>query len=148
MTQDSPRAVFERAQRALKDFDFDAFAGTFAEDGVLVAPFTPQRTARGRGLILERMLAGAGPARDAGVRISGFRSMVIHETTDPEVIVAEFVEDLAIGDRTHALPFIQVVRVRGGEIVEFRDYTDGLAVREALSAMPELGAAITGDQGR
>ena|SRR5579859_877357 len=59
-----------------------------------------------------------------------------------------FLEDLAVGDRTHALPFIQVVRVRDGEIVEFRDYVDGGAVREALSELPELRAAVTGQQPR
>jgi uncharacterized protein len=146
MTDTSPRAVFERAQRALLDHDADGFADLFAEDGVLEAPFTPRTSAHGRDQLRREMTARGRAAHEAGVRLAGFRSLVVHETADPEVIVVEFVEDLVVGDRTHELPFVQVVRVRDGEIVSFRDYMDGVALREAVSGAPALQAALRGDQ--
>jgi ketosteroid isomerase-like protein len=58
----------------------------------------------------------------------------VHETHDPEVIVVEFEAVGVEGDGTtrYALPFIQVVRVRAGEIVEQRDYFDALAMVQRL----------------
>ena len=56
-------------------------------------------------------------------------SIVIHETTDPEVIVAEFEYQGTAADtgEPYALPAIFVLRVRNGEIVSSRDYHDHLA---------------------
>lgn len=64
----------------------------------------------------------------------------MHETADPEVIVAEFayaVTHLATGKR-FSYPCTFVVRVRDGEIVESRDYIDHLGSAEARGSLAEL----------
>lgn len=68
----------------------------------------------------------------------------IHETADPEVIVAEFEYRgtvLATG-APFAYPCIFVMRVRDGEIVESRDYIDPLGMARALGRVDELFAAV------
>jgi ketosteroid isomerase-like protein len=143
----SPRDVFERGQRMLLDFDLDGFADLFAVDGVLELPFAApaaRRRYEGREEVRHDMRERGGRAREADVRIVRFRSLVVHETTDPEVIVAEFVQDVAFGEHTREMAFVQVVRVRDGEIVAFRDYMDTLALVDATSALPELRDALVG----
>ena len=143
----SPRAVLERAHRTLAEHDVDGFADLFAADGVLEAPFTRPGAPRwvvGRETIRTEMRTRGEAAHAAGVRLLGFEYQAVHVTADPEVIVAEFREELAFGDQRRWLPFVQVLRVRGGEIVTFRDYVDNLGVAEATSGMPGLRAALMG----
>jgi ketosteroid isomerase-like protein len=60
--------------------------------------------------------------------------LLIHQTTDPEVVVAEFTyrwrsqEPLSVG-------CVVVVRVRDGKIVESRDYIDPVARLVASSGL-------------
>lgn len=51
---------------------------------------------------------------------------MVHETTDPEVIIVEFGLDgeIVSTGETYQLSYIQVVRVRNGRIVWMRDYMD------------------------
>jgi len=51
--------------------------------------------------------------------------LVVHETTDPEVIVGEYTYRGSLGGQDIAMPMIMVVRVRDGLIVSSRDYTGG-----------------------
>lgn len=51
--------------------------------------------------------------------------VVVHETSDPEVVIVEFSYAFTRPDReVVSVPCVFVVRVRDGEIVESRDYTD------------------------
>ena len=63
--------------------------------------------------------------------------VVIHDTADPEVIVAEFCYRGSVDRREFVVPCVFVMRVRDGEIVESRDYISGLdrdrALGEAVS---------------
>src|SRR4029453_5114134 len=106
------------------NFDMDAQADLYAVEGVLEWPFAPDgmpRRVEGREAI-RRVLAPLGQrASDAGHHLLGYRSGVVHETTDPEVIVVEFDvqgEVLPVG-QAYQLSYIQVLRVRDGEIVSF-----------------------------
>jgi ketosteroid isomerase-like protein len=70
---------------------------------------------------------------------------VVHETTDPEVVIAEFDYEgqvIATG-RTFRVSNVQVVRVRDGLIVESRDYHDHFAMAAATGQLPELVAALS-----
>jgi ketosteroid isomerase-like protein len=48
--------------------------------------------------------------------------VVIHETTDPELVVTEFHYEIVVNGATMIMPCIWVTRVRDGRIVEARDY--------------------------
>ncbi|GAA4995095.1 hypothetical protein GCM10025734_25550 [Kitasatospora paranensis] len=73
--------------------------------------------------------------------------MVIRETGDPEVIVAEW--DYRVHHRTTGRTFecanIQVLTVRDGLIVRSRDFHDHLALAVAGGALPQLVAALGGE---
>jgi ketosteroid isomerase-like protein len=59
----------------------------------------------------------------------------VHETTDPEVVVAEFGYRFRPREGVEAFPVanVQVVRVRDGLIVSSRDYHDHAAIAAALA---------------
>ncbi len=69
----------------------------------------------------------------------------LHETTDPEVIVAEFEYQGTSPDTgaPYALPAIFVMRVRNGEIVSSRDYHDHLASAQVGGRLGELFEAVS-----
>jgi ketosteroid isomerase-like protein len=60
----------------------------------------------------------------------------VHETADPEVIVAEFDYEGRVTTTGHAFRFsnVQFVRVRDGLIAETRDYHDHARIGAALSS--------------
>jgi ketosteroid isomerase-like protein len=64
----------------------------------------------------------------------GTADIVVHETTDAEVIVAEFRYLGTVGGRSFQVPCVFVMRVRDGEIVESRDYISPLDRERALRA--------------
>ena len=69
--------------------------------------------------------------RAQGLRFKA-EDILIHQTTDPEVIVAEFTYRGPGKAAPLAAPCIFVMRIRNGQIVESRDYFDRGAFRRAL----------------
>jgi uncharacterized protein len=81
--------------------------------------------------------AGPRPRRQVG-------NVTIHETADPEVIVAEFeYQGTTETGEPYALPAIFVMRVRDGEIVSSRDYHDHLASARVRGRLDELFGAVS-----
>ena len=74
--------------------------------------------------------------------------MVIHETADPGVVIAEYRLDgeLAESAEPFSLRFVMVMTIRDGQIVHTRDYSDPIAGAWALGRVPQLLAALTGPQ--
>lgn len=74
-------------------------------------------------------------------------NVVVHETTDPEVIIAEQDFDLTAPTtgRRFTSSFLLVMRVRDGLIVHIRDYADALRTAWGLDRLPALVASL-GDQ--
>jgi ketosteroid isomerase-like protein len=71
--------------------------------------------------------------------------VAVHETADPEVVVAEYEiqgEMTATGE-PFSVSFAMVVTVRGGHIVHSRDYTDPIAGARITGRLPELIAALS-----
>ncbi|GAA0429616.1 nuclear transport factor 2 family protein [Actinoplanes campanulatus] len=126
--------IVEKALRAGREQDGEALAALMAPDGWIEWPFrppgAPARVA-GRERIRE-FLAGA---KDL-IRFDEYRNVVIHETTDPGVVIAEYdVEGTVVAS---GAPFRQTViavfRVRDGLIESYRDYIDPLPPLEVLNA--------------
>jgi uncharacterized protein len=140
----APRALLARYHQAMLGKNADALAELYAVDGVhefpLLSPFFPQRL-NGREEIRKRYGAvwGASP-----IRIVEIREVAVHETGDPQVIVAEaeFTAEATGTGKTFVLAFAVVMRVEDGLIVHLRDYMDALGAAFALDRLPVLVEAL------
>jgi uncharacterized protein len=117
-----PAEVFRRTRQLALAGDFAGFVDLFADNAVLEFPFTPVPPINGHAGITEFMI---GSGRDRLVRFTEFRDLVLHHSTDPEVVLAEF-DGIGTVTATGA-PFhrryVHVLRVRAGQIVSYRDYS-------------------------
>jgi ketosteroid isomerase-like protein len=138
----SPREVFLALVNGIAEGNPDGLPELYAEQTDVVHPFDPLRGAplRSRDEFRQRMeqLAAAGPRPRRRVG-----NVTIHETTDPEVIVAEFeYQGTTEAGEPYALPAIFVMRVRDGEIVSSRDYLDHLVAARSRGKLGDLMAAV------
>jgi ketosteroid isomerase-like protein len=140
----SPREVFLRLVHGVCEGRWDELPDLYAERTDVAHPFHPlgAPALRGRDEIREHFAAAS-----AGVAF-GRRpaNITIHETADPEVIVAEFEYrgTVAGTDEPIAVPCVFVLRVRDGEIVESRDYIHHLASARARGQLAPLLASLAG----
>jgi ketosteroid isomerase-like protein len=76
----------------------------------------------------------------AAVRLTEFREVVVHETTDPHLIIAE--HDIAgtatASGHSCVISNIVVLEVRDGRVTRQRDYLDVLAAAHAGGRLPAL----------
>ena len=100
---------------------WDQLPSLYAEDAVVVHPFsTDPAVARLEGR--EQLRAHFARAADMGVDFRA-EDVVVHETTDPEVVIGEFTYRGTLGGQEVTMPEIFVLRVRDGLIVSSRDYS-------------------------
>jgi uncharacterized protein len=141
----SPREVVDQVRRMVLG-EGVVFADLFAADGVLNYPFAPPgmpTELRGRDAI--RAFHGGNAAeRRSLFEIEGI-DVVVRETDDPEVVVAEIEHH----GHSHATggPYrfraLGVIRVRDGEIVTYDDYMDPIAMAALLGRTPDLVTALS-----
>lgn len=131
----TPRDVFGRLISGISDGRWTELADLYAPDAVVSQPFAPPggpapATIEGR----EQLRAHFARAAHLPFTLTA-RNVVVHETADPEVVIAEFDYDLHVpATGTHASAAnIQVLRVRDGLITATRDYHDHRALAAALT---------------
>jgi ketosteroid isomerase-like protein len=127
-----PRVVFERLIDGIAHKRVEDLPLLYAEDTDVLHPFAgPPSRLRGR----ERLREHFRRLPDLPLELRA-RNVVVHETADPEVIVAEFDYDgrVTTTGRTFTAGNIVVMRVRDGEIVESRDYHDHRVLESALES--------------
>jgi hypothetical protein len=132
----SAREIVERLLRAGREGDADTFAGLMAPDGFIAWPYRPPGAparVEGRAAI-RRHLAEVNEF----VRFAEHRDMVVHETTDPAVVIVEYEAHGTVVPTGAPLrqSVIAVFHVRGGAVVSCRDYINPLALAEALGQPP------------
>jgi ketosteroid isomerase-like protein len=115
--------VFEQVRQASARGDIEAYLDLLDDDMLMewMYPY-PGFPSQMRGGDRLREFYRGLPAR--ADRRSEFRDVVLHQSTDPEVVIAEFTRDLpdpATGE-SRPVPYIVVLRVRAGKIVHYRDY--------------------------
>src|SRR5262245_8525784 len=138
----SPRQVFESLLSGISAGRWDDLPDLYAEAAVVDQPFSvPPTRLEGRARIQAHFAAAAG----GPLRLHA-RNVVVHETGDPEVVIAEYDYHgrVTTTGRTFEVANVQVLRVRDGRIVASRDYHDHLALAEATGRLPALVAALTG----
>jgi ketosteroid isomerase-like protein len=139
-TAATPRQVVERFLRASADNAWDDLADLYAPDALIDLPFAPPdipRRFQGREDHRARFKAVA-PLR----RINRVDAVVVHETTDPEVVLVEFDSHATVTStgRSFVNSYAMVMRIRKGLIVSSRDYAnplDGAELRKEVSVQGE-----------
>jgi ketosteroid isomerase-like protein len=135
------REIVDRMLRAGREVDVEAVVELMAPDGYIEWPYRPTGApARLRGH--EEIRGYLTAAAKAPIKFDEYRDMVVHETTDPEVIIVEYEAYGTI--TTTGAPYqqtiIAVFRVRDGRIVSYRDYLNPLALAEARVSVPAATA--------
>jgi ketosteroid isomerase-like protein len=136
---DSPRSVFERLAYGVSDGKWHELPELYAEETHVTHPFLPgSPTLKTREELREHFALGAASATQLQAR-----DLVVHESTDPEVVIGEFNYQGTSGiGRPFRISNIYVLRVRDGLIVESRDYGDHLALAAASGRLTELTARL------
>ncbi|WP_043788534.1 nuclear transport factor 2 family protein [Amycolatopsis rifamycinica] len=132
------RAVFDRFLAASVENHWDDLADLYAEDVTLELPFAlpgVPRVTKGREELRRRFRAAAGARR-----ITRAENVVVHETADPAVLVAEFDLHQEARGTAFAVSYVMVLTVRNGQITHSRDYTDTAAAAERLRAWSPAGS--------
>jgi ketosteroid isomerase-like protein len=139
------RQTVERFLHATIGSDPGDLADFYAPDVIIEMPFAPamlypSRIETTREQLRERFRAGT-----AIRRYTGLCDVVIHETADPDMIIAEYSLQgkLTRTEEPFTLSFLMVITVHDGLIVHSRDYTDPIAGARILGRLPELAAALT-----
>lgn len=141
----TPEEVFLKLVHGVADRDFAVLPQLYAEQTDVRHPMNPygDHPLLSRDALREHF-GGVGPKVTEVVRFQP-ENIRVHQTTDPEVIVAEFEYAgtiLATGE-PFRVPAIFVLRVRDGLIVESRDYIDHLAMIRARGQVGDLVAHLT-----
>jgi uncharacterized protein len=127
----TPHEVFENLSAGISSGDWSRLHELYAADAVVEMPFALPSPVRLRGREEVRRHFAMNGQAGISLRADAVR---VHETADPEVVIAEFDYDgRAASGRTFRVSNIQVLRVRDGLIVETRDYHNHAALAQVLS---------------
>ncbi len=139
-----PQELVSHALELLLAQDMAAFAGLWAEDGVLEFPFAAPgypTLVEGRAAVTEYMRGYPDI-----LKIEEIPHPVMHQSVDPEVVIVEFEASgtvVATG-APYRMCYIAVITVRDNEIQRYRDYWSPLAAAEAMGGLQELLSGFGG----
>ena len=140
----TPQEVFLKLVHGVADRDFGVLPGLYAEQTDVRHPMNPygDHPLLSREALREHFGVN-GPRVSEVVRFQP-DNIRVHQTTDPEVIVAEFeYAGTVVGTgEPFRVPGIFVLRIRDGLIVESRDYFDHLAMTRARGGLDNLIAHL------
>jgi ketosteroid isomerase-like protein len=139
----SPCEVFLRLVNGVCNGPYEDLASLYAERTHVTHPFDPLNPPplRSRQELHEHFTASPPVARTLSRKPV---DITIHETADPEVIVAEFAYQGQVVEtgETFAVPCVFVMRIRNGLIIESRDYIDPIASARAWGQLDSLLTAL------
>jgi uncharacterized protein len=147
-TAASSRQTAERFLRAAISPDPGDMADCYAPSVVIempfaVAPLFPDRIETTREELRARYQAGR-----AKRRYKGLSNVVIHETTDPDVVIVEYElhGEFTGTAEPFSMRFLMILTIRDGQIVHSTDYSNPVAGAQLLGRVPELVAALSAGQ--
>jgi len=141
---DTPREVFLKLVHGVCEGRLADLADLYAARTDVSHPFHPL----GAPAMHTREELRAHFGTGAGLKGPTLRrrpaGIVVHETADPEVIVAEFRYEGVVVEtgEPFTIPGVFVMRVRDGKIVESRDYLDHLSSAAARGMLGEVLDAV------
>jgi uncharacterized protein len=135
MPSPTPADVLGRRRQLMLNGDADGFADLFASDAVIEFVFhgapggTPVRLEGQEAIRAYSRQVMASP-----LRIEDFEVTELYQTEDPEVVIAEMRAraTLTTTGRSITATSIQVLRIRDGHIVLYRDFADPRILKEVI----------------
>ena len=133
MPSATPTDVLAQRRHVILNGDADDFADLFAPDGVIEAPFAPPGAParlEGREAIREY----SRHVMASPLRLEDFEVAELYQTQDPEVVIVEMRTKgtVTTTGQSFAATSIQVLRIRDGQIVLFRDFADPRALEDVM----------------
>ena len=134
MSAATPADVLARRSRLILNGDADGFADLFAPDAVIEAPFAGRSGMPARQEGREAIRSYARQVLASPLRIEDFEVAELYQTQDPEVVIAEVRAKGTVTTSGSAFTAtsIQILRVRDGLIVYFRDFADPRGMEDVL----------------
>jgi uncharacterized protein (TIGR02246 family) len=134
MSSATPADVLARRCHLTLNGDADGLADLFAPDAVIEAPFAgpPGMPARLEGR--EAIRENARQVMASPLRLEDYEVVELYQTQDPEVVIAEMRAKgtVTTTGRSFTATSIQVLRIREGHIVLFRDFADPRVLEEVI----------------
>jgi uncharacterized protein len=133
MPSATPADVLAQRRRLILSGDADGYADLFAPDGVIEAPFAP-RGAPSRLEGREAIREYSRHVMASPLRLEDFEVAELYQTRDPEVVIAEMraTATLTTTGQSLVATSIQILRIREGQIVLFRDFADPRALEDVI----------------
>lgn len=133
MSSVTPADVLARRRRLILSGDADGYADLFAPDGVTEAPFAPPGAPsrlEGRETIREY----SRQVMASPLRLEDYEVVELYQSQDPEVVIVEMRTKgtLTTVGRSFEATSIQVLRIREGHIVLFRDFADSRVLEDVI----------------
>ena len=133
MPSATPADVLARRHRLTLNGDADGLADLFAPDAVIESPFAPP----GAPLRLEGREAIREYSRHvmaSPLRLEEYEVVEFYQTQDPEVVIVEMraKATLTTTGRSFAATSIQILRIREGKIVLFRDFANPRLLEDVI----------------
>jgi uncharacterized protein (TIGR02246 family) len=145
----TPADVLAQRRRLTLSGDADGLADLFAPDAVIEAPFAPPGTParlEGREAIREY----SRHVMASPLRLEDYEVTELYQTQDPEVVIVEMraKATLTTTGQSFAATSIQVLRVREGQIVLFRDFANPRILEDVIGEpRPEFARVVTAQAG-
>ncbi|MFG2048269.1 nuclear transport factor 2 family protein [Micromonospora sp. NPDC048935] len=139
----SPRETFLRLVNGVCGGPYEDLSDLYAEETHVTHPFHPldPPPLLSRSELHEHFTAPPPVARTLHRKPV---DVTVHETADPEVIVAEFAYQGRVDETGEAfrVPCVFVMRIRDGLIIESRDYIDHISSARAWGQLDSLLTAL------
>jgi hypothetical protein len=145
MSSATPAEVLAQRRHLILNRDIGGFVDLFAPDAVIEGPFTgppgtPMRL-EGREAIREysrRVMASP-------LQLEEFEVVEIYQTQDPEVVIVEMRTKgtMTTTGRSFVATSIQILRIREGRIVLFRDFADSRVLEDVIREPRPESASVT-----
>jgi uncharacterized protein len=140
MTTRTPRAVAQLLLDGIGAGRWAELADLYAQDAVVEVPMAAPQPVRIQGR--EAVRGHFTNAARSPLRFTA-HNVVVHETTDPEVVITEFEYRGELAGRPFAFANVQLLRVRDGLIVASHDYHDHLRLAAITGQLPTLAEAMS-----
>src|SRR6204780_1535722 len=130
-----PGDVLAQRRQLILSGDIDGFVNLFAPDGVIEGPFTGPPGAPLRLAGREAIREYSRHVMASPLRLEDSEVAELYQTQDPEVVVVEMRTKgtVTTTGRSFAATSIQILRIRAGQIVLFRDFADSRVLEDVIA---------------